>query len=144
MTMATIEPARADHLLRERAAASEDAQRRADAPGAPPAGAQPPQAALVEPVSKLEHAAMVSALVGELIEIGGQDPDPKAVVLATWLTYPANKRWGRLVEDVPPVVAIGMAGLGLVLLAKACGVIGAPPVPPPPTAPTPAGQGRAP
>ena len=137
MTMATIEPTRAETLLNERASAQQEAQQRAQAPGAPPAGAAPP-APTVEPVSRLEHAAMVSGLVGELVQIGGQDPAPVAVVIATELTYPAMKRWGRAIDDVPPVVAIVMAGAGLLLLAKACGVIGAPPIVAP--APAPAGQ----
>jgi hypothetical protein len=145
MTTATIPPARAEELLTERASAQHEAQQRAaTAPiGAPPPGAAPAPAPILEPVSFMEHSAMVGALVGEMVAIGGQDPDPRAVTLATALTYPANKRWGRMVDDVPAPVALAGLGLGLLLLAKACGCFNPPPVLPP-QAPAPAGQGRAP
>lgn len=115
----TIDAGRVAELHDARAHAEQTLQ---SAPPPPPPEAEP----LVpsEPMTRAEHAALVQELAGQLSEVGGKHPDRKRLAAVVVLTYPAAKRWGRALDDVPAPVAIFLAFAGVGLLAVECGVIG--------------------
>lgn len=115
----TIDPARVQELHEQRARAEQANQ------SAPPVERVEPAAAVTaEPMTMDEHAGLILELANGLSEVGGRKPDGRRLGAVIFLTYPAGKRWGRSVENVPPWLAIVLALAGVGLLAVECGVVG--------------------